>query len=278
MDNISKDDLHNENKRLHKIWKKQQKMERNNSKCPIDGEFDVLSTSLESVLPQRWAEHDLDSICEKLKPELPFSRILSIPDRLNVKGHLSGKWGPLRNHYGEKVHGSLFSSSAEGGVKLILEEGEPDAYPKLSELEDGEYVILNAMPGIWRDMVRLYVDEKSTIVPISEFESNENTKLTRMGMISTKSDIQGLTISRSKNSGNRLDGRPWTMESCHLWDGEAIIEVVAFGSAIGGIFSSIKVGDLVKLRGAELGWRNGLPQLRISPKSTRIDITGKTEE
>ena len=68
------------------------------------------------------------------------------------------------------------------------------------------------------------------------------------------------------------------MESCHLWDGEAIIEVVAFGSAIGGIFSSIKVGDLVKLRGAELGWRNGLPQLRISPKSTRIDITGKTEE
>ena len=40
-------------------------------------------------------EDDLDSICEKLKPELPFSRILSIPDRLNVKGNLISLDSPL---------------------------------------------------------------------------------------------------------------------------------------------------------------------------------------
>ena len=65
------------------------------------------------------------------------------------------------------------------------------------------------------------------------------------------------------------------MESCHLWDGEAIIELVAFGSAIGGKFSSIICGDLVKIRGAELGWRNGVPQLRLNPRKTKFEVIEK---
>ena len=278
VENITKEELDDEKTRLKKIWKTQQEMERKYSKCPLDGKFNLLSIELESILPKRWKGENLESICGKLKPEIPFSSILSIPDRLNVKGHISGKWGPLNNHYGEKVHGSLFTSSKEGGAKLILEESEPDAYSELSNLDDGEYVILNAMPGVWRDMVRIYVDEKSKIIPIKETELYQNKDMTRLGGISTKSDNKGLAISRSKNSGMRLDGRPWTMQSCHLWDGEAIIEVVAFGPAAGGIFSSIIPGDLVKLKGAELGWRNGLPQLRISPKSTRIEVVDKNEE
>ncbi|MED5271280.1 MAG: hypothetical protein VX613_00150, partial [Candidatus Thermoplasmatota archaeon] len=160
-----------------------------------------------------------------------------------------------------------------GNVNITLEESQPNSHIELSNLIDGEYVILDAMPGIWRDMPRLYVDEKSKIIPINEY--NGDNELTRLGRILTKTDIQGLVISRSKNSGRRLDGRPWSMESCHLWDGEAIIELVAFGSAIGGKFSSIICGDLVKIRGAELGWRNGIPQLRLNPRKTKFEVIEK---
>ena len=160
-------------------------------------------------------------------------------------------------------------------MNLSLEESQPNSHLNLSQIKDGEYIILNAMPGVWRDMVRLYVDEKSKIIPINEYKNMNESEITRLGRISTKSDIQGLVVSRSRNSGNRLDGRPWTMESCHLWDGEAIIELVAFGSAIGGKFSSIICGDLVKVRGAELGWRNGIPQLRLNPRKTKFEIIEK---
>ncbi|MED5485240.1 MAG: hypothetical protein VYE59_01340, partial [Candidatus Thermoplasmatota archaeon] len=262
-----------ETKRLKAIWKEQQETNRENSKCPINGELNLLSTTLESITPKRWDGENLENICKKLEPEYPYCKILSIPDRLNVKGHISGKWGPLNNHFGELVHGALISNSKGGNVNITLEESQPNSHIELSNLIDGEYVILDAMPGIWRDMPRLYVDEKSKIIPINEY--NGDNELTRLGRILTKTDIQGLVISRSKNSGRRLDGRPWSMESCHLWDGEAIIELVAFGSAIGGKFSSIICGDLVKIRGAELGWRNGIPQLRLNPRKTKFEVIEK---
>ena len=274
IDLIHPSELPEETRRLKNIWKEQQETDRANSKCPIDGELNLLSTTLESITPKRWKGESLETICNNLEPEYPYSKILSIPDRLNVKGYISGKWGPLNNHFGELVHGALISNTKGGTVNLTLEESQPNSHYKLSKLTDGEYVILDAMPGIWRDMVRLYVDEKSKIIPIEEF-NEDNQELTRLGRILTKTDIQGLVVSRSLNSGKRLDGRPWTMESCHLWDGEAIIELVAFGSAIGGKFSSIICGDLVKVRGAELGWRNGIPQLRLNPRKTKFEIVEK---
>jgi len=272
---ISESELIDEYKKLKIIWKEQQEMDKLNSKCPINGEFDVLSVNLESILPNRWKEESLENICKNLEPKPPFSKIFSIPDRLNVKGHISGKWGPLNNHFGELVYGALISNTKGGTVNLSIEESQPNSHIELSELNDGEYVIINAMPGIWRDMVRLYLDEKSKIIPLEEYD-DESFELTRLGRISTKTDIQGLVISRSKNSGKRLDGRPWAMESCHIWDGEAIIELVAFGSAVGGKFSTIICGDLIKVRGAELGWRSGIPQLRLNPRKTKFDVIEKS--
>ena len=176
-------------------------MERSYSKCPTEGEFNLLSINLESIIPKRWEGENLEEICNKLEPEYPFSKIFTIPDRLNVKGYISGKWGPLNNHFGELVHGALLSNTKGGTVNLSLEESQPNSHSKLSEIEDGEYIILNAMPGVWRDMVRLYVDEKSKIIPIAEYDEMNEDEITRLGRISTKCDIQGLVVSRSKNSG-----------------------------------------------------------------------------
>ena len=61
----------------------------------------------------------------------------------------------------------------------------------------------------------------------------------------------------------------------HLWDGERVAEVVAFGSAINGTLLSITPGTTVKLTSAELGWREGLVQLRIDSRTTRMEIKSK---
>ena len=63
--------------------------------------------------------------------------------------------------------------------------------------------------------------------------------------------------------------------SFHLWDGERVAEVVAFGSAINGTLLSITPGTTVKLTSAELGWREGLVQLRIDSRTTRMEIKSK---
>ena len=60
-----------------------------------------------------------------------------------------------------------------------------------------------------------------------------------MGMLRTKANVQGVVLSCSKRDGKRSDGRPWSMLSFHLWDGERVAEVVAFGSAINGTLLSI---------------------------------------
>ena len=271
VDIINPSELNKETKRLKNIWKEQQETDRFHSKFPFQGEFKLLSTEIKNIIPRRWEGESLEKICQILEPEYPFTKILEIPDRLNIRGYISGKWGPLNNHFGELVHGALISNIKGGNVNLTIEESQPNSFLELNDLEDGEYVIMNAMPGIWRDMVRIYLDEKSQIIPIKSF--TKEIELTRLGRISTKADIQGLIISRSKNGGKRIDGRPWAMESCHIWDGEAIIELVAFGSAIGGKFSSLRCGDVIKIRSAELGWRNGIPQLRLNPRKTKFEVT-----
>jgi hypothetical protein len=96
-----------------------------------------------------------------------------------------------------------------------------------------------------------------------------------MGMLRTKANVEGVVLSCSKRDGKRADGRPWSMMSFHIWDGERVAEVVAFGSAINGTMLSIRPGMIVKLTSVELGWREGLVQLRIDSRSTRAEIKSK---
>ena len=63
------------------------------------------------------------------------------------------------------------------------------------------------------------------------------------------------------------------MLSMHVWDGNHVVEVVAFGSSITSQMLEIRPGDPVKIISAELGWRSGLPQLRIDQRTTRITMS-----
>ena len=139
----------------------------------------------------------------------------------------------------------------------------------MHESPQDDVVITGALPGVWRGQPRLYMDDLSSI----EVQSDED--LTRMGMLRTKANVHGVVLSCSKRDGKRADGRPWSMMSFHLWDGERVAEVVAFGSAINGTLLSIKPGNEVKLVSAELGWREGLVQLRIDSRTTRIENKSK---
>ena len=198
-------------------------------------------------------------------PEItaPAEKLSSIPSRVNVSGKLQGEWGPLPNHYGELVLGAMIKS----GEKMVtLEEAQPGSYPAMHDSPQDDVVVTGALPGVWRGQPRLYLDENSSI------DTNSDLELTRMGMLRTKANVEGVILSCSKRDGKRSDGRPWSMMSFHLWDGEAVAEVVAFGSAINGTMLSLKPGMKVKLTSAELGWREGLVQLRIDSRTTRIEI------
>ena len=67
-------------------------------------------------------------------------------------------------------------------------------------------------------------------------------------------------------------GKPWSMSTLHIWDGESVVEVVAFGSSINRTFEEIRVGDRIRILSAELGWRDGDPQVRIDQRQTRIEV------
>ncbi len=197
---------------------------------------------------------------------MPCEPLSAIPSRVNVKGRLQGAWGPLPNHYGEMVLGAMIQA---GDKMVTLEESQPGSYPAMHDSPQDDVVITGALPGVWRGQPRLYLDDFSSI----EAESEE--ELTRMGMLRTKANVMGVVLSCSKRDGQRSDGRPWSMLSFHLWDGGRVAEVVAFGSAINGTMLSITPGTIVKLTSAELGWREGLVQLRIDSRTTRIEIKSK---
>ncbi len=203
---------------------------------------------------------------QKPNISMPYHPLSSIPSRVNVKGIMQGSWGPLPNHYGEPVLGAMI----QAGEKMVtIEESQPGAYPSMHDSEDGEVIIEGALPGVWRGQPRLYLDSQSNIV------KNSDTNLTRMGMLRTKANVQGTVVSCSKRNGTRSDGRPWSMMSFHIWDGEKVAEVVAFGSAINGTMLSIRTGMEIGISAAELGWREGLVQLRIDPRQTRVEIKSK---
>jgi hypothetical protein len=206
----------------------------------------------------------------------PNQTLASIPNRVNVHGTFTGAWGPLPNHFGEPVLGAMLVA---GGVQLTVEESEPGSFAHLHQGPKGELVILNALPGVWRGSPRLYLDEKSEILSLSEaqdrFKNGENglqQQLTRLGLLRTRANVEGIVLSLRKRSGVRLDEKPWTMFAMHLWDGEHVVEIAAFGSSITGQLESIRPGDHLSLMAAELGWRAGLPQLRMDTRKTRITV------
>ena len=70
-----------------------------------------------------------------------------IQSRINIRGKFTGQWGPLPNHYAEPVLGAMISVS---GTQVTVEESEPNAFSSLHDYADGEVIIMNALPGVWR--------------------------------------------------------------------------------------------------------------------------------
>jgi hypothetical protein len=194
-------------------------------------------------------------------PCVPLSEI---PSRVNVSGNLIAQWGPLPNHFNEPVLGAMLQA---GEATIAIEEAEPGAFPDLHDAEQTNVIIENALPGVWRNQPRLYVDQHSNIRIREEGEP----KGTRIGLLRTRANAEGVVVAIRQQNGVRLDGKPWSMLSFHLWDGEHIVEVVAFGSAISERLRSMRPGNQIRLIGAELGWRAGLIQLRIDVRKTRIE-------
>ena len=102
------------------------------------------------------------------------------------------------------------------------------------------------------------------------FSLSERT--TRIGLLRTRANVEGVILSVRKRSGIRLDAKPWTMLNVHLWDGHSIVEVASFGSSITGQMEALRPGQTLKLLAAEMGWRAGLPQLRIDSRKTRLQV------
>ena len=220
----------------------------------------------------------IESITGSVEIEIspPFEKLNKIPSRVTVKGKFTGSWGPLPNHFSEPVLGAMLSS---GGKQITIEESEPGAFPNLHNCHNGEVVIIDALPGVWRGNSRLYVDSKTKVLEYSEAEKYLKSKdidlsnsITRLGLLRTRANAEGFVLSVRKRNGVRLDGKPWTMLNLYVWDGDHVVEIVAFGSSINSQLESIKKGQKIGLIGAEIGWRAGLPQLRIDSRNTRITI------
>lgn len=210
---------------------------------------------------------NLEKTDVKISP--PSQNIGEIQSRVNLKGKFTGQWGPLPNHYSEPVLGAMVSVS---GTQITVEESEPNSFPRLHDYSDGEVMIINALPGVWRGNSRLYLDHKSKIIPLNgvDEESIKNLELTRIGLMRTRANVEGVVVSIAKRDGIRLDEKPWSMVNLHLWDGTHVAEVVAFGSSITKQMTELAPLDRIKIVSAELGWRSSLPQLRIDQRSTRL--------
>ena len=135
-------------------------------------------------------------------------------------------------------------------------------------------MIIDALPGVWRGNPRLYLDNKSKIISIKSSENNLSDKyqITRIGLMRTRANVEGVVLSIGLRKGVRVDEKPWSMLNLHIWDGEHVAEVVAFGSSITSQMLTLRPGNKLKIVSAELGWRSGLPQLRIDQRSTRVTI------
>ena len=226
---------------------------------------EIREEALQNMLPHRMKGMTRNEVIDGLSPREPARPISEIPSRVNITGNLGGKWGPMSNHYGEPVHGAVLSTGSKASV--VIEEMAPGAFLGLKDANEGPCIITDAAPGVWRGSSRVYLDARSSII-----DTGADVETTRLGLLPTRANVDGLVVSRRTARGVRVDGKPWTMMTCHLWDGHDTIEVVVFGWGATETFSDIRVGDRVLATGAELGWRAGLPQLRISPRGSRIDV------
>ena len=117
-------------------------------------------------------------------------------------------------------------------------------------------MIINALPGVWRGNSRLYLDHKSEIISLKEdnIESTNDLELTRIGLMRTRANVEGVVISIAKRDGVRLDEKPWSMVNLHIWDGAHVAEVVAFGSSITNQITDLSPLERIHIVSAELGW------------------------
>jgi len=193
----------------------------------------------------------------------------SIQGRVNVRGRLTGAWGPLPNHFSEPVLGAVL---VVGDQHITIEESEPGAFPELHNLLETEVVLIDALPGVWRDQPRLYLDGRSSCLGFDDTDAKTALdNITRLGLLRTRANVFGHVLSIGQRSGVRVDGKPWSMVSLMLWDGAHVAEVVAFGSSISQRLLALRPGDAISMTGVELGWRSGVLQLRIDNRKTRLE-------
>lgn len=225
------------------------------------------SDAIQALLPPSLAGQSISDLAESLQTKPPVLPIVDIPSRVNVKGKLHGFWGPMSNHFGEQVLGAVLTS---GSVSAVIEEMTPESFQTLHDNPEAEYAIMDGAPGQWRGTPRLYLDDRSRIIPLEE--ADDDIEYIRLGLMPTRANCEGLVVALGGMSGKRLDGRPWRMRACHIWDGSDVIEVVAFGSMSSQAFGDLQAGDRLRVIAGELGWRAGLSQLRINSRSTRIEV------
>jgi hypothetical protein len=210
----------------------------------------------------------LSDISEMTPVGPPFTPIGQLPSRVNIRGRLHGHWGPLPNHFGEGVRGAAVTA---GEKTAVIEEMGVGLHPRISEA-NGEVVIRGAAPGQWRGMVRFYLDSRSEIISAADAG---NLEVTRLGLVPTKANVAGIVVSRGATSGVGANGRQWSMSIAHIWDGTGLVEIVAFGSGRTESFDALRVGNEIRLVAAELGWREGIAQLRIDARNTRLTVEAK---
>jgi len=208
----------------------------------------------------------LTTVFERPGPSGASMSLNDVQGRVSVRGMLTGAWGPLPNHFGESVNGMVLVA---GDKHIVVEEAEPDSFPDLHAHMGQHVVIRRALPGVWRDQPRLYLDKSAEIEPLGD--ETDLADITRLGLLRTRANVRGHVLSVQRRDGARLDGKPWSMLSFVLWDGSAVAETVAFGSSMSRSLLSLKPGDAVTLTGAELGWRGGVLQLRIDSRKTRVE-------
>tara|TARA_Y100001954_G_C15823095_1_gene610914 strand:- start:2196 stop:3785 length:1590 start_codon:yes stop_codon:yes gene_type:complete len=208
------------------------------------------------------------STLPEVSMKAPYAALGDVQGRVAVKGRLTGAWGPMPNHFAEPVLGAVL---VVGQQHITVEESEPGAFSQLHEHMEQEVVLVDALPGVWRDQPRLYVDSRTTLYSGGEAENVNLPELTRLGLLRTRANVKGHVIGIRRRSGTRIDGKPWSMLSLMLWDGHHVAEVVAFGASISQRLLSLRPGDGVAMTGVELGWRSGLLQLRIDNRKTRLE-------
>ena len=115
----------------------------------------------------------------------------------------------MPNHFSEPVLGAVL---VVGQQHITVEESEPGAFASLHEHVEKDVILMEALPGVWRDQPRLYVDASTTLSPAGEMDDDEIPQLTRLGLLRTRANVKGHVVSIRRRSGVR----GWkTMEHAH---------------------------------------------------------------